>query len=231
MDKHYDKYRYYKDLYFKLKGGHDTFEGDRGEIKKIFSGAGILLLEWRNYQLTVILFKSIRKNVEYYEDLGGKIDKKDFTSSYPLGATAKREAFEESRGLINIRDSLQLAGLQYIDIEANPEKFYRAHLFLIPENSISRKDYLENKKKIDNAPHIPSFMKETEDIKWFYLKDFDKKKDSMRDVEGTQFRIFPRTARIMEKLLNMKLDQPELENTSNILLLKSLYNFDKPISK
>jgi hypothetical protein len=176
--------------------------------KKQYGGAGIILVEKYNNKPAIILFKSTRKSKEVYEGLGGRIDDEQLIHINPLLTTAIREAFEESRGLINIDPyNSNKTFNNYIDISGinNSKKHYRSYFVGVESNTIFIDDYNHNKKKLDNNKQIKNTMKETNGISRFYIKDLiklnhnDNEDYEVKDSNGNNKLIFGRTVKILKQ--------------------------------
>lgn len=199
------RHRYFRvrDIYLQLKSqtaGSRAIYVD-GETLRRYSGAGVILCEVYNEDPVVILFKSSERGV--YEDLGGGLDYDDLTKEDPLKSAAIREAFEESRGLINITDLKSMK--TYVDGHSG-SRYYRAYLIGINQPTLFN-DYHLNKEIIDKHKKIKSTMKETNDIDRFYLKDLinDGILDSVTglpftavNVNGESKKIYTRTVDILK---------------------------------
>jgi hypothetical protein len=151
-----------------------------GDTLRRYSGAGVILFEVYNGEPVVILFRNSERGV--YEDLGGGLDYDDLIKENPLKAAGIREAFEESRGLINIIDPKHMK--HYVDGQFGP-RYYRTYLIGINQKTLFN-DYHLNKKIIDKHKKIKPTMKETDDIDRFYIKDLVK--DGIMDsITGLSF--------------------------------------------
>jgi len=208
-----NKYKYYKykTKYINLRslqtGG--TIIYTQKHTKKTFSGAGIILIEMYKNKPTVILFKSKRKEGVFYEGLGGGVDKKDLYNLCPLAATAIREAFEESMGLVYFPDVLKIIRKvdnldRHIDIKYK-NNYYRAYIIAIESNIINENDYNHN-NKILLKNTISSVYKETTAIGKFYIDDLIKdglltteSHFNSKTINGNIVTIFNRTREVLKK--------------------------------
>lgn len=189
-----DRYKYYKklrneylDITKMIPIGHNTIEpshfsqigGERGVVnmnKKKFTGSGIILVEeFTNKrgrrEPAVILFRNIRMNM--YGDLGGYLDYEDTLEKYPLAEGSIREAYEESRGLVDITDAKHIIKKigninPYIDT-----KQYRCHFVGIKSGLLYNSDFKKNMRLLD-AARVSRSYKETNDVARFYVSDLVK---------------------------------------------------------
>lgn len=142
----------------------------------IYNGSGLILLEMhynrktKKYIPSVLLFKGFYDNL--YQNLGGKIDKKDLLYYHPIVSTALREGVEESLNTIVIPEISLLEKMEYIDSQLN-NIYYREYLICLPPSMFQRKYFFQNKKIIDKL-NVSSAWKEMIDVKRFYLKDLIK---------------------------------------------------------
>ena len=235
-----------KRLSMQVGGTMSTIYMDLNNDKK-YSGAGMLLLEKYKNEPVVILFKSNRidRNNNYimYEDLGGGIDKEDLASDEPLKTTAIREAFEESRGLINIQDPKHIGNKidgqeTYID-QKHKDAYYRSYLIGIDHDNLGNlltSHYCHNKQIIDKhdiVHGISSTMKETSDIDRFYIKDLindgilniDINNSDInficRDINNNKRKLFRRTVITLIKAINDKMIKKVIDNPIKFIQLKS----------
>ena len=161
----------------------------------------------------LILFESKRKDGKFYEDIGGHIDNRDAKSFYPLAATAIREAFEESRGLINFTNPLHIGTRKdgrdtFIDIGTKKGKYYRCYIVALEEGSFSDTEYRDFKENVNNlnSKEVPHVFKEMHDVKRFFVEDLVKdgilkKHDHFEtsDTAGNKVTIYRRTAYVIQK--------------------------------
>ena len=193
---------------------------------KRYSGSGLMMFELYNGKPSVILFKSIRSSKYVYEDLGGVIDEHDLSTHDPLKSAAIREAFEESRGLINIMSPKHID--EYIDHGHN-STFYRSYLIGVNLGQFLNDDYSHNKKITDDHERVSNPMKETIDIDRFYISDLvmdgilDSKGSFVtKDTNGRKRTIFKRAADILKDSINADIIKKIINNPIEFIQLKSL---------
>ena len=112
------------------------------------TGSGIIFFECDQDKniFDVILFESNRNGKSTYEDLGGKIDRKDINLFGSNGKkfghfnAAKREAKEESNGYLNIDIEL-LYNLPNILIKNGKHNYFSSY-FCIDSNGFDTNDFL-----------------------------------------------------------------------------------------
>lgn len=203
MNDYFNRYLNLKKMYSQLKKDDSNQTSgaiyiDENTLKR-YSGSGILLFELYNNRPTIILFKSSERDV--YEDLGGGLDYDDLIMKNPLKSAAIREAFEESRGLINITDPKYIK--YYVDGNFG-SKHYRSYLLRINSNSLID-NYYNNKKIIDNNKKIKHTMKETTDISRFYIDDLIKDGilESVTGLNFTAFDINHKTKKIYTRTVDI----------------------------
>merc|ERR1711991_113914 len=122
---------------------------------KIFSGAGVLLLEKINNRWALIL---IEDHTKTYSDSGGNYESKHNN----LKETAIEELREESRNLIHIKNPEIL--INYVDTYYQGNNtFYRSYILNIDD--INENEFLNNVNIIDNSINdVPMFWKETHSL-------------------------------------------------------------------
>jgi hypothetical protein len=227
MNKYKTKYLHLKKLYYQLKQQTAGATFIDPTSKKQYTGAGVMLLEMHNGQPTVILFKTKRKNQTIYEDLGGTIDHDDLASYDPLKSTAIREAFEESRGLINISDPNHIK--KYVDVPFY-NKFFRSYPIGVQYDKLFV-DYYYNKNVIDKHDHIVKTMKETYGIARFYIKDIINDDIAGHtpgstfvtvDVNGKHKNIYTRTADILQAMISNNMVKSIIKNPIDFIQLKCI---------
>jgi hypothetical protein len=123
---------------------------------KIFTGAGIMLLE--NIGENIVLFKS-RKTGEF-EELGGKLNENDVDTDIPrknvLIKVAKREAYEESACYVDFEND-NLRNANYVNIKKGDEH-YRCFIKKIDSTIIIIKDIAKNFEIIRNSARTYNAM-------------------------------------------------------------------------
>jgi len=230
MNDYWRRYIQLRELYLRLKGkvaeqtaGARVVYVDEDTLRR-YSGAGVILCEVYENELSVILFRSSERRM--YEDLGGGLDYDDLTTENPLKSAAIREAFEESRGLINITEPKRMK--RYVDGQFGP-RYYRTYLVGINEKSLFS-DYHFNKTIIDKNKKIKSTMKETDDIDRFYVKDLIKGgiMDSVTglsfttvNVNGESKKIYTRTVDILKLAIRDDLVSKVVRTPAEFVGLKS----------
>ena len=153
-----------------------THKRNNNTSYKSYTGSGIILIEmYDNHagkrEPAVILFKNRHMNA--YADLGGHIDKQDVASGKPLESAARREAFEESAGLIKIHHFKHLPSVKYNN--------YNCYLAQIKSELLYSKDFHSNLKIILKS-NLPYSFRETTDVARFYLSDLIK--SGLMSVKG-----------------------------------------------
>lgn len=133
------------------------------------SGVHVTLLDESSNKAVFVLFKDRDDHVFY--DLGGSREKNESVQH-----NARREAFEESAGLIDITSLKKIRDLPYRDMLTPSKDYYRAHfLLLVP--SVSRdefyQDYKTNVANIHRSS-LPEHWKETVDMAFFDFESFQK---------------------------------------------------------
>jgi len=162
---------------------------------KIYSGAGILPVIIINNNKYFVTFVSGKNLVT---DAGGKLEKND-----SILKTACRELYEESRGLINIREDVVNTNSIYIDVKKD-NKYYRCYIILI--NDFDIKYYYKNYKIINNFNYNP--FSETYGIKLLRLNKLYYDKDDnmfMRDIDNKKIKISMRLNNIITRIKNKNL--------------------------
>lgn len=231
----------YNYLESNLEGGV-IFESKR--LKKRYGGAGVLLVDmFRNKngrkEPTVILFESKRKEGTVFEDIGGKIDKEDLHSLYPLATAAAREAFEESRGMLSITNPLHIGSRvkgrdMFVDIPFK-DRYYRCYILCLKQGLLQNRDYLENKDSL-NRRDVPRTMKETHSIRRFFIKDlpmFEKsdKKGSIKntnknykvkDTSGRERIVYKRTMEVIRAAYKNGLLKFAIKHPKDMVKLSTL---------
>ncbi len=209
--------------------GHHVLYTSKTTGRK-YSGSGIILVEIYNNRAgrkepAVILFKSIRKEGGIvYEGLGGRIDSSDLLHKYPLVITARREAYEESRGLISFSSAKHIGapikGNNIFVDRKYGEYYYRAYFVGIRSGVFSKKDYINNKIILDSIKNVYHAMKETHDVTRFYIRDLIKsglltEKNNLTTVDayGKKATIFMRTVSLIRNaykkgILNLVIKYP-----------------------
>ena len=214
----------YRELVYNQLGG--AIYSDP-EMNKSYSGSGIMLFELHKGKPTVILFENHRKNKSLYEDLGGGIDSDELISKDPLKSTAIREAFEESRGLINISNPKHLE--IYVDSQYK-SKYYRNYLVGIKYEALID-DYNHNKSIIDKNSKMVNTMKETFSIEKFYINDLIKDgiMESIkglsflaRNIDNKQKNIYTRTVDILQEAISKDVIQKVVNKPIEFVQLKTL---------
>lgn len=217
------KYNKYKKKYLELKAQNGGSIYKLPKTNKEYIGAGLMIVDKYNNRPCVILFESTKKmgKNKYYEDLGGQIDKEDLKlyNYDPLVQTAIREAFEESRGLLNFTSVYHVKPKifnknMFVDVENKHGYLYRSYFVCIDNDTldnVSYKDYHKNIKNLDK-PDIPNVMKETTNYKRFYVKDLvddgimkAEHHFKTTDVDGNEAFIMHRTVNIIKKGILAKL--------------------------
>ena len=182
----------------------------------------------------LILFESNKKN--FYEDIGGHIDNIDTKSFYPLATTAIREAFEESRGLINFTNPLHIGTRKdgrdtFVDIKNNKDKYYRCYIVALDKGAFSQTEYnnyMSNKQNLDHKT-VPSFFKETHDVKRFYIQDLIRdgimeqfEHLETTDVKGEKAFIYKRAIDIIKQAHNNQLFEFILKHPIKMIKINSM---------
>ena len=216
------------------------------------TGSGIIFFECDQDKniFDVILFESNRNGKSTYEDLGGKIDRKDINLFGSNGKkfghfnAAKREAKEESNGYLNIDIEL-LYNLPNILIKNGKHNYFSSY-FCIDSNGFDTNDFLHNKKIISSLRgKIDDCWFETINVKRFSLNNKDNQKIIINaetnntennqeyylfDKDSNKNLIFIRTILVLKQILikcinskKKKLKKINFIKSKGILLLNKYY--------
>jgi hypothetical protein len=155
-----------------------------------FTGAGVLLVKLPY----VILFHSSFRHT--YEDLGGGIENED---NNDLEKTAKREAMEESCGLIYIPDHIRLK--LFVNV-----KGYRCYILLLNKN-IHEHDYFNNYNVIRRNKMFPGTWQETNRVTYIKISNIlnivpSHNKYYCKDIHNHTVKIFRRTIKCVNTLVD-----------------------------
>lgn len=150
-------------------------------VTMTYNGSGVMIFSNYNnsrgrHEPAVILFKSSMTGK--YEELGGKIEMKDFNGANTLVNTAAREAREESANLFNITNvSILNPGLiaqRHYDKSDVNSRIYRCYALYLSNNDNASWKYVytQNANKLKSL-RAPNEWLETNDVQFFYLSDLD----------------------------------------------------------
>lgn len=179
--------------------------------KMDYSGSGIMVVEKYRGKFAIILFRN--RFSKKYTDLGGYIDKKDYSKRDKLAITAAREAFEESCGLLLF--NISKLGKNYVDYIG-----YRCYIVRIESGKVTRRSFIHNMKILHKSKNVPKDMKETDSMTRFYIDDLlrvgvieSRSKDlSLKDVYGKQQIIHRRARSVIVNSLKTGILQSALES-------------------
>ena len=184
-------------------------------ISTHYTGSGVMIFSnymnrYGRHEPSVILFRSSSSG--NYEELGGKIESKDFDGKNTLLNTAVREAREESANLFNIININALHTKEtderhHIDRNVNL-KIYRCYaLFLSNTNNESWKYIYSTNKNHLKASNAPKQWMETNDAQFFYineiaykLRDVSRGNITCLDTEGIMRTIGGRTTACLREI-------------------------------
>jgi hypothetical protein len=170
-----------------------------------FTGAGIMLFERNNDpdKKCVILFESHG----VYQDLGGSIIQDDYRTGFPVSTCAKREAFEETAGYLEIRMNLNRVVNNtniFAEIPANNPN-YRSYAIGLEENAFNFGQYIGNVDKINRDIYALPQFKEISQARRFYLKNIEKcinnNSFQCEDTQGQMHHIRERSMLCLRELM------------------------------
>lgn len=158
----------------------------------MFSGSGIVPIFIKQNKIYIITFID-RNNMA--SDAGGKIEENDKSNLNNVKKTAIRELFEESSGLIKIKN---LDESVYYDL-VNKGTIYR--IFFIIINKINPKYFDKNLKKFNEYELNP--FNEMYSIKLLDMSTikFDKKDILINTIDDKIIKISPRLKFILYKIM------------------------------
>lgn len=181
---------------------HAIYTNNQGDK---WSGAGVLIVEDYRHKngktiKSVVLGRDVARKA--YLDFGGRYDEKDIN----LENTARREAHEESAGLIDISE-LTLKKSMYVDSIGVSQTKYR--IYFIKIDGICRRDYLGNIIILEKQ-NAPLCWMETNDIAHVPIENiknfFKNSNGKIDDVNGNNIKIHNRVLKILSTSIK-KLEQ------------------------
>lgn len=146
----------------------------------IYDGAGIMLVETKynnnkgRNEAAIILFCDQNKSI--YEDAGGGYEIKDETIEH----TAQREGLEETLGMICVTD-LDIIKNYSIDLHRKNNPSYKCCFIGLESGQFNKKDFIENKYRLNNVRKLPIEWSETGDMARFYINDLNNIKKNPKD--------------------------------------------------